>query len=36
MWAVLEKKYMRILVGKPGEREHLENFGLDRKIIVNR
>jgi hypothetical protein len=36
MWAVLEEECMRILVGKPEEREKMEDFGLDGTIIVNR
>jgi len=36
VWAVLEEKCMRILVGKPEEREHMEDVALDGTIIVNR
>jgi len=36
MWAVLEEKCMRILVGKPEEREKLEDVGIDGTIILNR
>jgi hypothetical protein len=36
MWDVLEEKFMRILVGKPEERENLEDVGLDWTIILNR
>jgi hypothetical protein len=36
MGAVLEEKSMRILMGKPEEREDFEDVGLDGTIILNR
>jgi hypothetical protein len=35
MWAVLEEKGLRILVGNPEGKKRLEDAELDGKIVVN-